>query len=707
MANMEINKDVFIEEAMELLHELETSLIELEEQPDDAELISRIFRAMHTIKGSGGMYGYDNISSFTHDIETAFDQVRSGKVPVTKELIDVTLKARDQIRKMLDEEGAASKEDGEARAKILAELRRIVPVAGAKQQQAVAQSAPPSDVPKEEDVTYRIRFKPSREIFLRGIDPLLLIDEVRTLGQATVMAMVDEIAFLDEIDPEQCYTFWDIILTTNKGVDAIKDVFIFVQDDAEIAINAIFRPGEAEEGEGPKRIGDILIERGDVSGAAVKKITEAKKLLGEQLVEAGLVTHGEVASALAEQQHIKALQEKRQVKEGSGSIRVASEKLDLLVNLIGELVTMQAHLTQTAAASNDAKLTSIAEAVERLTSELRDTAMVMRMVTIDTTFAKFKRLVRDLSTELGKEIDLATEGGETELDKTVIEKLNDPLVHLMRNSIDHGIETPDIREAAGKKRIGTIRLCAVHAGSAVLIKIQDDGAGLDTAVIRAKAVEKGIITADAVMSDKEIFGLIMAPGFTTAKKVTNVSGRGVGMDVVRQAIDALRGTIDIESVKGKGSTITLKLPLTLAIIDGLLVKVGGESFVLPLSSVKECVELTQEGRKNAHGRNLANVRNQIVPYIRLREQFFVSGALPEREQIVITEVEDGKVGFVVDSVVGQHQTVLKSLGSMYRDIEGLSGATILGDGSVALILDIVKLARMSTIAEANSVAGIS
>jgi two-component system chemotaxis sensor kinase CheA len=323
------------------------------------------------------------------------------------------------------------------------------------------------------------------------------------------------------------------------------------------------------------------------------------------------------------------------------------------------------------------------------------------MLPIGSTFSKFKRLVRDLSGELGKEIELTTEGAETELDKTVLEKLNDPLIHLIRNSIDHGIEMPAVRESRGKNRCGTVHLSAVHSGSNVLISIRDDGAGLDKEAIRAKAIERGLISADANLPDRELFGLILLPGFSTAKKVTNVSGRGVGMDVVKRSIESLRGTVEIDSERGVGSTITVRIPLTLAIIDGLLVNLGDGSYIIPLSSIEECVELTREDSERSNGRNIATVRNRLIPYIRLRELLHVPGEPPEIEQIVITRTNGDCIGFVVDHVIGQHQTVIKSLGRIYKDIEGISGSTILGNGTVALILDGPKLARSAEIQEAR------
>jgi two-component system chemotaxis sensor kinase CheA len=423
-------------------------------------------------------------------------------------------------------------------------------------------------------------------------------------------------------------------------------------------------------------------------------VLSEQKRFGELQFEKGLVGADKVHSALMEQQHVREIRQDRQSKETGASIRVPADKLDILVNLVGELVTVQARLSQMAAIRSEAELTSVAEEVERLTSELRDNALGIRMLPIGTTFSKFKRLVHDLSRELGKEIEMTTEGAETELDKNILEKLNDPLVHLIRNCIDHGIEMPEARKAAGKPGKGTVHLAAVHSGDSVLISITDDGAGLDRDAIRAKALEKGLISAGAELSDRETFAQIFAPGFSTAKQVTSVSGRGVGMDVVKRAIDALRGTIDLSSQVGKGTTVTIKIPLTLAIIESLLVKIGDDCFVMPLSMVDECVELTRKDLKDSHGRNLAHVRGQVVPYIPLRERFSIGGAPPPIEQIVITRINDSRVGFVVDNVIGEHQTVIKSLGRTYQNIQGLSGATILGNGSVALILDLPQLVKV-------------
>lgn len=694
------HSQVFLEEASELLAELETALLELEETPDNKDLIGRVFRAMHTIKGSGAMFGFDKVSKFTHEIETVFDLVRNDKMQVSRDLINLTLSARDQIKLMLESPEGISTDAEQKNASIITGLKGLTPEHGQPKSAAPDQDAAlrPHAAASEVIATYRITFRPHKDMFKTGGNPVLLLQELRGLGQCTTEALTDPIPFLDEIDPESCYTEWNIILTTDRGLNAVKDVFIFVADDCDLKIEVADVIDTAEQTDYQpynKKLGDILLERGDVTPEAVKEALSSQQRFGQILVGMGAIKPEKVASALAEQEHIKDVREKRQKEVSALSVRVPAEKLDRLVDLVGELVTVQARFSQAAANKQNGQtdFRSIAEEVERLTAELRDNTMSIRMLPIGTTFSRFKRLVRDLSAELGKEIELTTEGAETELDKTVIERLGDPLVHLIRNSIDHGIEQPGDREAAGKPRQGTIRLSAVHSGANVLIRIADDGAGLDPLVIRAKGVEKGLIAADADLSEQELFALLFAPGFSTAKKITSVSGRGVGMDVVQKTINALRGSIDISSTTGAGTTITLKLPLTLAIIDGFLTRIGNEHFVFPLSLVEECVELSSIDRNAANGRNIANVRGRIVPYLRLREQFLISSEQPKIEQIVITRVNDRRVGFVVDHVIGSHQTVIKNLGKFYQNVPGVSGATILGDGTLALILDVPKLIR--------------
>ncbi len=692
----ESHREVFKEEAAELLADLENSLLELEETPGDRELISKVFRAMHTIKGSGAMFGFDDVAGFTHEIETVYDRVRNGEVPVTKGLIDLTLQARDIIRDMLQSSGEAGQ--GNAVHQTVTAFKRLAAAGGevttpsnTSPSSGAASPTPLTTTHVGEGMTYRIRFRPSADIFATGTNPLLLLNELRGMGDYTVVAQPDAIPDLEDIDPERCYTSWDLLMTTDQGLDAIRDVFIFVEDQCEIDIDII---AEKVAPEGYRKLGEILVDRGDITPGELREVLGEKKLIGEMLVEKGIVPPGKVESALMEQQHVRTQQVKDRAKEeGISSIRVPADKLDTLVNLVGELVTVQARLSQTASTLEHAELVSVAEEIEHLTAELRDNTLNIRMLPIGTTFGRFKRLIRDLSQELGKQIEMTTDGADTELDKTVIERLNDPLVHLIRNSIDHGIESPDDRLAAGKPRVGRIHLSAVHSGANVVVEITDDGKGLDREAILGKAVEKGLVPEGAEPGDRDIYNFIFAPGFSTAKEVTSVSGRGVGMDVVKRSIDALRGSIDVKSEKGRGTTVTIKLPLTLAIVEGLLVGIADNRFVLPLSIVEECVELTREDVEESHGRNIANIRGEIVPYIKLRNEFGIAGNPPDIEQIVITGVNGERVGFVVDSVIGEHQTVIKNLGKAYRDVDTISGATILGDGSVALIVDALKLVK--------------
>jgi two-component system chemotaxis sensor kinase CheA len=377
----------------------------------------------------------------------------------------------------------------------------------------------------------------------------------------------------------------------------------------------------------------------------------------------------------------------------TSSLRVSAQKLDELLNLVGELVTVQAHMSELAARRDDPEILAVSEEIERLTAELRDNSMSIRMLPLRNTFERFRRLVHDLSRELHKDVELCIEGADTELDKTVIDQLNDPLVHLIRNSMDHGIETREARLAAGKPATARIQLEALHSGANVLIRVSDDGRGLDSEAIRARAVRQGLVDSMATLSESELFSLILRPGFSTSEKITGVSGRGVGMDVVWRNVEALHGSIEINSRPGLGVTVTLRLPLTLAIIDGLLVRVGRSHFVLPLANSLECVELTAGDVRAAHGKHIANVRGEFIPYIRLSEYFRMETARPEREQIMVVETEHGRYGFVVDQVLGDHQTVIKNLGKLYRNVQAVSGATILGNGTVALILDPHRLVQ--------------
>jgi two-component system chemotaxis sensor kinase CheA len=691
MQNREQFSSTFREEATERLAEMEEGLLELEERPDDAELIARIFRAMHTIKGSGAMFGFDDIASFTHEMETVFDRVRNGKIKASRELVGLALAGKDLIRAMLTGDF-----DPAVRERLITAFRSYNGSSDAKPVKAAPEVAAPPPAEDHSEQTFRIRFRPHPDLFLNGTNPACLLDELRELGRCELVAHSEGVPSLDELDPEQCYVWWDAVLITQKGENALRDVFMFVEDHADLRIEAIDRSNEPAE---DKKLGQILVERGDLTPDQLQEALNSQKRIGELLREKGLVSNSVVQSAALEQKVVREVRQQREAArgEGSSSIRVASGKVDTLVNLVGELVIAQARLAQVAGRVDDLELVSISEDIERLSGELRDNTLNIRMVPIGTTFSRFKRLVRDLSTELGKEIDLITEGAETELDKTVIEQLGDPLVHVIRNSCDHGIEEPATRVAAGKTARGTLRLSAYQSGPSVVVEVRDDGAGLRAEAIRTKAIERGLLSPDAHPTEKELFSLILLPGFSTAATVSNLSGRGVGMDVVKRAIDALHGELEVDSAVGQGTTIRFRLPLTLAIIEGLLVAVGDGRYVLPMSLVEECVELTAQDVTNAHGNHLAAVRGELVPYLRLRDWFGEPGARPPIEQIAIATIDGIRFGFVVDGVVGQLQTVIKTLGKMYREARGLSGATILGDGTVALIVDVPTLMRTAQV----------
>lgn len=657
--------DTFLVEAADLLDHVEEIILEIERRPDDREALNRLFRAFHTIKGSGAMFGFEAVASFTHHVETALDQLRQGVIKASPALVALVLAARDHIHELLahrDGGADALRKTGEKLAAEI-ELLLVAPTTGARTAAASPAAACAGDPGPAQ--TYRIEFRPAAGLAAGGLDPALLLDELRTLGACEVVLDSSRVPPLETLDATRCHLVWTITLTTSRGLNAIKDVFVFAEDGAELRIDAVSAVGGAGKGDG----------------------APATRPASEPAVRTGVALdprHGPEAPMptppAAVHASIKAVRE--------GVVRVPSAKLDHIVSLVGELVMNESRLSQVSSRLNVAELAGPVEAIERLIAEMRDAVLGIRMMPIGSTFSRFKRLVHDLSHDLGKEVDLVTEGAETELDKTVLDQLADPLVHLIRNSIDHGIGTPEERVAQGKPRRGTVRLRAAHAGSHVVVTIEDDGRGLDPGLIRAKAIEKQLIAPDANLAEGEVFNLIFVPGFSTAKQVTEVSGRGVGMDVVRKQIDALRGSIQLSSKLGEGTSIALALPLTLAIIEGLLVTVGADPFIIPMSAVTENVELRREERSRNNGRNLVSVRGELIPYLHLRELFATPGEEPAIEKIVIARFGRDRVGLVVDRVLGSHQTVIQSLGRMFRSITVVSGGTILGDGRVALILDL-------------------
>jgi two-component system chemotaxis sensor kinase CheA len=687
-------KEIFQQEAQDLLVQLENALLDLEHTPDDSALVDTAFRALHTIKGSGSMFGFEAVAKFTHHVETAFDKVRQGTFQLNHDLIKIGLRAQDHMRQLIDDPESADLAAGEA---ILANLSRVVSV----EQPPITIASPPL-APMAATTTWRVRMRFPRDVMATGTNPLLLVDELRELGEARVTALTDDVPPLEQIDPTACYIGWEVVLSTSQPETAIEDVFLFVRDEMTLDIERV------DDGVSVGGLDDILASLGEVGAEAVLAALADKveqEPVGEFPAEAmpaepeTPTQPGKAALVPAKANATAAIEVPQQKREGAAkaspnansSVRVPAERLNELMDRVGELVIAQSRLRQIATNSTDQQVKSVAEEIERLVLELRDTTMGIRMVPIGSLFGRFRRVVHDLSQDLGKQVELTMEGEETELDKTVIEQLNDPLVHLIRNAIDHGLEDPAGRSAAGKSQMGRIDLSARHAGTEVLISIRDDGRGLSRERIRARAEERGLLAPGAVVSDHDLFQILFQPGFSTAAQVTSLSGRGVGMDVVKRTIEGLRGTIDLSSEAGQGSEVTLRLPLTLAIIDGLLVRIGNGSYVLPLGSVEECVELSEEEDARSRGRSFLNIRGDLVPFLRLRELFGAKTPPDRFQKIVVVSSGDLKVGLVVDQVIGDHQTVIKSLSKLHADIEMFSGATILGNGGVALILDIAHL----------------
>jgi len=645
--------ETFRQEAQELLEQIEQGLLDLVHRPGERDLIDAVFRGLHTLKGSGAMFGFDALAAFTHHCETAFDRVRKGEVPASPDLVTVVLAAQDHMR-ALAEGRPASDAEGQA---LLDRLQQVV--ATAAPAQSVAAEAPPPATDGGLN-HWHIRFSLPADALVNGTRPLPLLDELRELGECRVVAITDAVPPLKDLVSSQCHLAWDVTLITPHGRDAIEDVFLFVIDDMTLDIEAITPSAPATADAAPEV-------------APVRDVTPV------------------AATASSDDGTAAQAGEGRAAKAGGDTVRVPAERHDEMMDRVGELVIAQSRLKQLAASSSDIALRAVAEEIERLASEMRDTMMVVRMVPIAQLFGRFRRLIHDLARDTGKAIALSTEGEGTELDKTVIERLADPLIHLIRNAADHGLETPEQRRAAGKPEAGQIVLAARQSGAEVVITITDDGRGVDRARVRAKAEENGLIQPGQALSDSELLQLIFAPGFSTAATITNLSGRGVGMDVVKRTIEGLRGAIELTSTPGEGSVVSLRIPLTLAIIDGLLVRVGAGRFVIPLSSVEECVELSPEQDRRSTGRSLITLRDQLVPFIRLRQLFASGQPADPHQKVVVVQAGQERVGLVVDQILGDHQTVIKALSGFHAEVGAFSGATILGDGGVALILDIGSL----------------
>ena len=735
--DMEQALQTFLEESRDLLRQMEDALLYLETAEQDDDTVNAMFRAAHTIKGSAGLFALDDVVSFTHVVENVLDKVRDGEIRITPDLAAILLPCCDHIGALIDESvanagnpGAGTIENGDM---LLGKLRPFLhapDAADAAPDSKISASRVPTEKqPSIESVggamvttdNWHISLRFGLDVLRNGMDPLSFLRYMGTLGKiVSVTTLHHTMPEATEMDPESCYLGFEIAFNSSATKEEIENVFEFVREDCNIYIlppNSLISEyirmiHELPEGEA--RLGEILIKSGaltqkeldeglasqaSATGATGKTIQlESPPPIGNILVEQGSVHQPVVDAAVERQQQMR----EKKVQE-SRFIRVQADKLDQLINLVGELVIAGASANLLAQRSGDGLLQESTSTISRLVEEIRDSALQLRMVQIGETFNRFQRVVRDVSKELGKDIDLIITGGETELDKTVVEKIGDPLMHLVRNSMDHGIEAAEKRQAAGKPAKGHLRLNAYHDSGSIVIEVADDGGGLNKHRILQKALEKGIVSPNQNLSDKEIYNLIFEAGFSTADAVSNLSGRGVGMDVVRRNIETLRGTVDLDSTEGVGTTVRIRLPLTLAIIDGFLVGVGKSGYVVPLDMVLECVELSETDRQAAQERSYLNLRGEVLPFVRLREQFEVEGAAARRENVVVVHYAGQKAGLVVDELMGEFQTVIKPMGKLFSNLRGISGSTILGSGEVALILDVPSLIQQTVAREAHHV----
>jgi two-component system chemotaxis sensor kinase CheA len=702
--NLDSALQTFIAEARELLQDMEAALLRLENEAADSETINAIFRAAHTIKGSAGLFGLDAVVAFTHVVESVLDKVRADELQLDADLAGLFLDSCDQIAALVEQVAGAGGDEAllaERSAVLIARLdlhldgppAHAAPPAPLLQPAAVAcaGAAAGSD-------NWHISLRFGADVLRNGMDPLSFIRYLKTLGEVVSIVTLDMLPEFEAMDPESCYLGFEIGFRSDADKATIEGVFEFVRDDARIhilpprsSIHAYIEMIRALPEE-EMRLGELLVSCGTLTeaelrdGLAAQSGADAGAPIGEILVDAGSVQPAVVEAALQKQQQVKEAKIRQQK-----FIRVDADKLDELINLVGELVIAGAGASVVAGRSGLAEMLEATANIGQLIEEVRDSALSLRMVQIGETFSRFQRVVRDISRELGKDIALEITGADTELDKTVVEKIGDPLMHLVRNSMDHGIEKADVRIARGKPAQGTIHLNAYHDSGSIVIEVGDDGGGLNRERILAKGIDKGLVAPGQHLSDEEIYSLIFAAGFSTADQITNLSGRGVGMDVVRKNIEALRGSIGIESVPEQGSTMRIRLPLTLAIIDGFMVGVHNAAFVIPLEAVVECIELGPDADQPQAEANYINLRGEVLPYMRLRELFEIGGSAPARENIVVVQHAGRKAGIAVDALMGEFQTVIKPLGRMFSHIRGIGGSTILGTGEVALILDVQGL----------------
>lgn len=675
---------VFYEESYEGLDAMEQGLLDMDMDEPDDEVINTIFRAAHSIKGGSGTFGFSQVADFTHVVETLLDEVRSGDRAINKSIMDLLLSSVDCIRSLLQELQAGDDPDLSSAKQLKAQFEAVLKgedISAGGGDQTPPPQAPP-EISNDQPGGWRIRFVPEVQMLQTGNEPARMFRQLNELchGNMQVTASLATLPIFTSINPEFCYLSWDIIVNEAVERSEIDEVFEWVIDDAEINITPL-NEVHAEA---------VATEEQSVQTSAPEAVIEAPQELVPVVTESKDVSQAETKKAAP-----KASQE-------NSSIRVSIDKVDSLINMVGELVITQSMLGQLGQNFDITRVQRLQEGLAQLehnTRELQESVMKIRMMPISFVFSRFPRLVRDVSQSLNKKINLVMSGENTELDKTVMEKIGDPMVHLIRNSIDHGIEIPEVRVAAGKSETGTVVLNAFHQSGNIVIEIKDDGAGLNTDRILQKAMENGLVAEGATLSQEQIFDLIFQPGFSTADVVSDLSGRGVGMDVVRRNIASLNGSIEVSSERNKGSRFIIRLPLTLAILDGQLVRVGNHIYIFPLVSIVESIQLDERTVNNVGGHSdVLQLRDEYVPIMQLHEIFDIDieNHKDSESIVVVVETDGEKVGVVVDELLGQQQVVIKSLEENYKKVDGISGATILGDGTVALIIDVSGMSKMGS-----------
>jgi len=669
----------FISEAQEQIENLEQLLLQLEDAPGNSELLNALFRCAHTVKGSAGIFGLDRVVAFTHHIETLLDKLREGQICLTPALDTLLLKCNDELRVLIAHAASPEEEPVAASAARAALVEQLQLAAGAGPGAEAPSAQPPAAAAAASPRLWRIAVAFGADTYRNGMDPMALLNYLRAMGEMpSLTCNCAAVPALDQLDPETCHLAFELELDTRASQDEIESAFSFVRDDCELLIQ-------------PPEAGDE--SRTQPAGNRPNRGRPAKDLQGTETANSRTA----IAAPNKPVPGKPASPKENGTEETSGRyIRVHADRLDAVINLLGELVIAGAGAALLARQTRQGALIEANGQMGRLIEEIRNGTLQLRMVPIGETFSRFRRVVRDTASDLGKDVLLEIQGGDTELDKMMVERIADPLMHLVRNALDHGLETPDERQAAGKSAQGTLVLSACHEAGSVLIRISDDGRGIQRDKVLQRAWDRGLIEPGVRPPDEDIDRLIFEPGFSTAETVTNLSGRGVGMDVVRRNIEALRGTVTLSSDPGLGSRIDIRLPLTLAIIDGFLVGVGNSKFIFPLDAVVEVIESRAEAsRTDERGRGVVELRGQVLPVVSLRALYALEGPEPERTSVVVLQAAGRRYGVQVDQLLGQHQTVIKPMGRMFRSLRGMAGSSILGNGEVALIFDVVTLSQLA------------